>query len=162
VRSEKPDKNIIDIYEHISRLGDRIVALDDRLARWDKKMTKLEKQQEDKSEKRKAAELRMTEFDQSIDKAVSSILASVAPTVSKSLLKIGEIESSPHKFQRKEKIIPLHPISSKLSGKLDSDSDSLSEAETVAGEVTAGGVEIPADSESQWILVTRKKKHGLT
>ncbi len=78
VRSEKIDKTVMDIYEHISRLGGRIVVIDDRLARWEKQMIKLEKQQEVESEKRKAAESRMASFDQSIDKAVCSILASVA------------------------------------------------------------------------------------
>ncbi len=40
-RSEKIDKTVMDIYEHISRLGGRIVAIDDRLARWEKQMNKL-------------------------------------------------------------------------------------------------------------------------
>ncbi len=39
---------------------------------------KLEKQNEDESEKRKATEFKMAAFDQTIDKVVSSIMA-VAP-----------------------------------------------------------------------------------
>ncbi len=68
----------MDIYEHISLMGGRIVVIDDRLARWEKQMTKLEKQQEDES--KAAAELRLSAFYQTIDKAVSSILALVTPT----------------------------------------------------------------------------------
>mmetsp|Transcript_11254 Transcript_11254/g.24163 ORF Transcript_11254/g.24163 Transcript_11254/m.24163 type:complete len:447 (-) Transcript_11254:12-1352(-) len=156
VRSEKTDKTIMDIYEHISRLSGRFVATDDRFARWEKKMTKLEKQHEDESEKRKAAELRMTAFDQTIDKAVSSILASVAlssaKTQDKTVPSVCSTSSSPI-FKQKQYATYSVP------GKQDSDSDSLSEAETMAGEVEACGV---ADSESQWILVTRKKKRDPT
>jgi hypothetical protein len=40
VPSEKTDKSIMDVYEHISRLSRRIVSIDNRLARWEKKMKK--------------------------------------------------------------------------------------------------------------------------
>jgi hypothetical protein len=42
-------------------------------------MTKLVKQHEDESEKRNAAELKITAFEQTNKKAVTSILTSVVP-----------------------------------------------------------------------------------
>ena len=90
-------------------------------------------------------------------KAVSAILASVAPTTSTTRANpVDSSSSSPFRISNRER---QHATYSKPV-KPDSDSDSLSEAETVAGEVAACGVEIPADSESQWILVTRKKNKG--
>ncbi len=166
VPSEKPDKNIMDVNELISRLSGvselisrlsgRIVAIDDRLARWKKNLTKLEKQHEEESQRREAADFKMAAFDETIDKAVqvSAILASVAPTTTTTRANpVGSFSSSPFKFSNRERQHATYsnPV------KPDSDSDSLSEAETVAEEVAACGVEIPADSESQWILVTRKK-----
>jgi hypothetical protein len=71
VRSENLDKNIMNVYEHISRLSGLIVTIEDRLARWEKKMTKLKKKHEEKSEKRQAAALKMAAFDQTIDRAIS-------------------------------------------------------------------------------------------
>ena len=53
------------------------------------------------------------------------------------------------------------PVPGNFSGKQDSNSNSLMQAEIVAGAVAACGVELSADSESQWILVsvvTQKKK----
>jgi hypothetical protein len=81
VLPEKPDKIIMDVYEHISRLSRArlsgwIIAIDDRMTGWEKRKAKLEKQHEDASEKRQAADLKMAAFDQTIDKTVSSILAS--------------------------------------------------------------------------------------
>jgi hypothetical protein len=160
VRAEKPDKIIMEINEHIARLGNRIVAIDERMARWEKKMTKLEKQHEDESEKRKAAELKMAAFDQTLDQAVTSILASVDPASAKTRTRIHPPVQSPFSdptfrhplFRQKPTATYPDPV------KPESDSESMSEAETVAGAVTAGGVEIPSDSESHWILVTRKKK----
>jgi hypothetical protein len=100
---------------------------------------------------------KMATFNVTIDKAVSAILASVAPaTTTTRANPVGSSSSSPYKFSNSER---QHATYSKPV-KQDSDSDSLSEAETVAEEVAACGVEIPADSESQWILVTRKKNKG--
>ncbi len=55
------------IYEPISRLSSRIVAIDDRLDRWAKKMAKLEKQHEKESKKNEAADFKMAAFDGTID-----------------------------------------------------------------------------------------------
>ncbi len=105
-------------------------------------MTKLEKKHEEESKKREAADFKMAAFDETIDKAVSAILASVAPTTTATRANpIGSSSSSPL-FKQRPHATYSDPA------KPDSDLDSSSEAETV---------EIPVDSESQWILVTRKK-----
>ena len=159
----RPDKIIMEVYEHIGRLGSRIVAIDDRIAKWEKKMTKLEKRHEDESEKRNAAELKIAAFEQTVEKAVTSILASVVPTSAqpepKTKIPVRSTLSSPLIFRHPvNRVKPYATYSD--PDKQDNDSDSMSEAETMVAEVNACGVEIPADSDSEWILVTRKTKRA--
>ena len=126
-------------------------------------MTKLEKRHEDESEKRNAAELKIAAFEQTVEKAVTSILASVVPTSAqpepKTKFPVRSTLSSPLIFRHPVNRVKPHATYSDPD-KQDNDSDSMSEAETMVAEVNACGVEIPADSDSEWILVTRKTKRA--
>ncbi len=73
------EKNIQDVYEHVSRLNGRLVTFEDRKVCWEEKMAEREGRKRGlRPRKRQAAEIMRASFDQSTDQAVSAITAPVA------------------------------------------------------------------------------------